>query len=162
MSDILLGICGMERERGQPEIPCLYGSIEMGVTRTLARSGSCLERWLSGSARFHRLRLTSRHHQTKGRIHIHRLILFPNRSAKYQQSSRGPTFHIVRSTEPNRIVEDIFDPRERVQNLDFSGRDRALEGVISGKSLESQALLHFLRGEEREASVDRVLVCLSN
>lgn len=67
------------------------------------------------------------------------------------------TFHIIDSGEAHRIIEDIFDAGEGAQDLRLRSRHRAVEGVVGGDTLLRQAVLHFLRSEERETSIDRIL-----
>ena len=67
------------------------------------------------------------------------------------------TFHIVHGVETTRVVEDILDPSECVQNLWNSGSHGSSERVPISDLLSGQAFLHLLGSEEGEAAVDRVL-----
>lgn len=67
------------------------------------------------------------------------------------------TFHIINSAEARGIVENIFDPREGIENFRHPGRDRPVKGVLSRNPLCSQAILHLTWREEREATVNGCL-----
>ena len=64
------------------------------------------------------------------------------------------TFHIVHGVESIRVVEDVLDPSECVQDLWDSGSRGASESVSISYFLLGQALLHLLGSEEGEAAVD--------
>jgi hypothetical protein len=67
------------------------------------------------------------------------------------------TFHVVHGVESTRVIEDVLDPSECVQNLWDSGRHGASERVSVSDFLLGQAIFHLLGSEEGEAAVDRVL-----
>ena len=64
---------------------------------------------------------------------------------------------IVDGMEPTGIIEYIFDAGERVQDLWDASSDGAVKFIACCEALFRQAVLHLLRSEEGETTVDRVL-----